>query len=134
MEGVSCSSNPTASWNSMPSIWIRKFNAEIPPMSLDFQCHLLVMPLILKLSWSVSSHSFLAEDFFKRPGWCLCRYSMADTARTASSCSSPYQGIKAAPHGAASPGQYAPTEIPSCQNARKRQSAGRWGVSIAGCG
>lgn len=42
--------------------------ADSPPMSLDFQCHLLVISLILKLSCSRSCHSFLVRVFTSLPG------------------------------------------------------------------
>ena len=42
----------TASVYLMPSTCIKNRRADIPPIPLDFQCHLLVSSLILKLSWS----------------------------------------------------------------------------------
>ena len=54
---------------------VKKPWALIPPISLDFQCHLLVTSLILKLSWSVSSHSLAVLVFLRRFGWFSLRYS-----------------------------------------------------------
>ena len=123
----------TASRKEHPSTWIRKFNALVPPISLDFQCHWLVSSLILKLSWSVSSHSFLAEDFFRRFGWYFFRYSMAVISLARLISSSGIHGITSRYPGAALPYPFSPTGIPFFQNARTRHSVGRSAASGAGC-
>ena len=65
-DGLSSHSSFTASVNFIPSTSIRNRSADTPPISLDFQCHLLDSSLILKLSWSVNCHSFLVLVFCNR--------------------------------------------------------------------